>query len=208
VKIWLRLLIPSLRVIVILFAGLWVFNFILVNLLGFQEITGQIVALLLAGSLLFLVEFSFIYLQTRQSQKNAQRAAQFMLSKGVEIEKRIHPVTFIDTEPKYYEEASDPCYVLRHRFPKVSSWSLHKTRSGQGNLANGWKLIVKDGDVSGNLRTAIEAIARDETWSEKSLEIWCDSEKVWAFWDDGHDGLKIAQKVFDVLTLIAETSEN
>jgi hypothetical protein len=207
-KIWLRLLIPSLRVVVILFAGLWVFKFILVNFLGFQEITGQIAAMLPAVGLLFIVEFSFIYLKTRQSQKNAQRAAQFMVSKGVKIEERVHPVTFIDTEPKYYEEASEPCYVLRHRFPKTSAWSLHKTRSGQGNLPNGWKLIVKDGEVSGNLQTAIEAIAEDETWSKKSLEIWCDPEKVWAFWNDGYDGLKIAQKVFDVLTLIAATSEN
>jgi hypothetical protein len=207
-KKW-RSLLPLLVPIMLIVTGTWGLKFILVNFFKFEENEGAyLIAGVLACVLTVVVEFSIIQLEEQRRQKATRKAMQYLTAKGAKVESRVHPVTYIDTEPKYYEEAADPSYTLSYRFPQASAWALHKTRSGEGNLPNGWKLIVSKGEVPPRIRAILETIAKEKTWSKAYLELGSDQENVWAFWGDGYDGLPIAQKVFEILTQIVEASEN
>jgi hypothetical protein len=204
-----RLLLPLFMPIMLMLPGIWGLKIVLVRYFNFQEESiAYLVACLLSTILTVLVELAYIQSQEKRRQKAVRGAVQFLRARGVKIVSRVHPVTYIDTEPRYYEEAAESSYTLSYRFPQASTWSLHKTRSGQGNLANGWKLIVNEGEISSSTKAFIETIANDKTWLETSLELGSDRENVWAFWNDGYDDLSVAQKVFDVLTQIIEISKH
>jgi hypothetical protein len=203
------LLLPLVFILFLIF-GIWSLRLILIHFLGFQENSIYLnpVAVVLACFLASVAEGSFILLEERRMQKATQSAIQFLTAKGMEIESRVHPITYIDTEPKYYEEDAEPSYALRYRYPQACAWALHKTRSGRGDFSNGWRLIVKDGEIPPKINAVLETIANDPTWSKNSLELGSDSEKVWAFWNDGYGGLQIAEKVFKVLNQIVESGES
>ena len=132
------------------------------------------------------------------------------IANNIEIEERIRSITFYDTDPKYYEEAPIVCYGLRYRFPRTAIWSLKLPNSMKGEFPNGWKLLIKEGEISLSTRKLISLIAleivSDKGLLKASIEIDSTKEKVWVAFGETRNK-KVVIKVFDFLRRITEAQD-
>jgi hypothetical protein len=195
---------------------IWLFPFLLVALIGLAVVLARWlnisegVTVLVASLALILIVLLSGTLVDIRNKRREQRVRQLALSRGLEIEEKTRHVTSYDTDPKYYEEGTWFGYSLRHRFPKTSTWSLLMPESRSGDFPNGWRLVVKEGEVSNSTKELVaeiaSEIAQDKSLSKQFLEIKCYPDKAWAYWKETA-GLKMAHKVFDILFRISAQAE-
>lgn len=136
---------------------------------------------------------------------------------GLKIERILHDPTFFDPQREYasdgrtslnYRKRLLQSYCLPHRLRKTSTWALLMPEVGSKvEYPNGWRLVVKQGEVSDGFRRTIEQIANDELWKKNHawLEIHSYPDRICAFWDEGN--WKIAGSLFDMLSNLSEKTQ-
>ena len=164
-------------------------------------------SLILVGVLLLLalVEGLLIGFGERRNEKASQHARQLARENGLEVAEEVRHITYFDINPKFAQEAPVFGYFLRHPSPKTSRWSLLRTSSRHGDYPNRWKLVIEAGEVPGEMKTILNEIARDKTWSKKALEFEFYPEKVGAFCDEENDP-QLIRRLADLLLRISAGS--
>jgi hypothetical protein len=167
-------------------------------------------AFVLSSLILLLIGGIFFKLVDVNMDRTLMVLKQMAITNNIEIEERTQNISFYDTDPKYYQEAPVVCYGLRYRFQRTAIWSLKLPNSMKGEYPNGWKLLIKEGEISLSTRKLISLIAleiaSDNGLSKASIEIDSTKEKVWVAFGETKNK-EVVKKVFDFLRRITETQE-
>jgi len=146
-----------------------------------------------------------------------QRSRKLALKQGLMIERVLHDPTFFDPQHEYgsadsnsqsYKKHLAYSYSMHHRFIKAATWALLMPEvEAKAEYPNGWKLVVKQGNISDELRQTINKIAKDELWKRNPvwLEINSYPDKICAVWDESN--WKMADRLFDMLSKMSEKAE-
>jgi hypothetical protein len=191
----------------------FVFSLVLLGggILAFGVGAGLIGWILIGSGAFLILGVLYMIMTERRSRSIAQK-------QGAKVERVLYDPTFFDPQREFnstgrfmadaYKKHWRQSYWLPHRIEKSSTWALLMPEiDSKAEYPNGWKLVVRQGEVTEALKQVIDEIARDELWKKSHvwLEIQSFPDRICALWDEGSP--KVSGRLFDILTRLSDKTE-